>query len=186
MTTSSSLRKARRSAWDAPSVAGPQDVNIAALNGSSPSVICSSSSSQAPSHRHRRSHQGGHGSLRPYPARPAADTIVDALRHSRSVLDRVTLALTIGSWCWSFWCSCSTCGTLIPHYGALRCSALWRYVPFGLAWTISPDGMTIAVGFRGRRRIVVTENIYRHVENGTPAQRAPVEGARDRLTVLGP
>jgi len=175
------------------SVAGPQDVNIAALNGSSPSVILlvfkQPGANVIDTVDHIKAAMPQLASV--IPPGLQLDTIVDRTQTIRaSVLDvEFTLALTIGLVVLVILVFLLDLrATLIPAItvplALLGAVAMMYLLGFSLD-NLSLMAMTIAVGFVVDDAIVVTENIYRHVENGTPATRAAVEGAREiGFTVL--
>jgi hydrophobe/amphiphile efflux-1 (HAE1) family protein len=175
------------------SVAGPQDVNIAALNGSSPSVILlvfkQPGANVIDTVDHIKAAMPQLASV--IPPGLQLDTIVDRTQTIRaSVLDvEFTLALTIGLVVLVILVFLLDLrATLIPAItvplALLGAVAMMYLLGFSLD-NLSLMAMTIAVGFVVDDAIVVTENIYRHVENGTPATRAAIEGAREiGFTVL--
>ena len=175
------------------SVAGPQDVNIAALNGSSPSVILlvfkQPGANVIDTVDHIKAAMPQLASV--IPPGLQLDTIVDRTQTIRaSVLDvEFTLALTIGLVVLVILVFLLDLrATLIPAItvplALLGAVAMMYLLGFSLD-NLSLMAMTIAVGFVVDDAIVVTENIYRHVENGTPATRAAIEGAGEiGFTVL--
>src|SRR5712671_904664 len=175
------------------SVAGPQDVNIAALKGSSPSVILlvfkQPGANVIDAVDKIKAAMPQLASV--IPPGLQLDTIVDRTQTIRaSVLDvEFTLALTIGLVVMVILVFLLDLrATLIPAItvplALLGAVAMMYVLGFSLD-NLSLMAMTIAVGFVVDDAIVVTENIYRHVENGMPATRAAVEGAREiGFTVL--
>ena len=175
------------------SVAGPQDVNIAALNGSSPSVILlvfkQPGANVIDTVDHIKAAMPQLASV--IPPGLQLDTIVDRTQTIRaSVLDvEFTLALTIGLVVLVILVFLLDLrATLIPAItvplALLGAVAMMYLLGFSLD-NLSLMAMTIAVGFVVDDAIVVTENIYRHVENGMPATRAAIEGAGEiGFTVL--
>jgi len=175
------------------SVAGPQDVNIAALNGSSPSVILlvfkQPGANVIDTVDRIKAAMPQLSSV--IPPGLKLDTIVDRTQTIRaSVLDvEFTLALTIGLVVLVILVFLLDLrATLIPAVtvplALLGGVAMMYLLGFSLD-NLSLMAMTIAVGFVVDDAIVVTENIYRHVENGTPATRAAIEGAGEiGFTVL--
>jgi hydrophobe/amphiphile efflux-1 (HAE1) family protein len=174
-------------------VAGPQDVNIAALNGSAPSVILlvfkQPGANVIDTVDHIKAAMPQLSSV--IPPGLQLDTIVDRTQTIRaSVIDvEFTLALTIGLVVMVILVFLLDLrATLIPAVtvplALLGAVAMMYLLGFSLD-NLSLMAMTIAVGFVVDDAIVVTENIYRHVENGTPPTRAAVEGAREiGFTVL--
>jgi hydrophobe/amphiphile efflux-1 (HAE1) family protein len=175
------------------SVAGPQDVNIAALNGSAPSVILlvfkQPGANVIDTVDHIKAAMPQLSSV--IPPGLQLETIVDRTQTIRaSVIDvEFTLALTIGLVVLVILVFLLDLrATLIPAItvplSLLGAVAMMYLLGFSLD-NLSLMAMTIAVGFVVDDAIVVTENIYRHVENGTPATRAAIEGAREiGFTVL--
>ena len=175
------------------SVAGPQDVNIAALNGSSPSVILlvfkQPGANVIDTVDHIKAAMPQLASV--IPPGLQLDTIVDRTQTIRaSVLDvEFTLALTIALVVMVILVFLLDLrATLIPAItvplALLGAVAMMYLLGFSLD-NLSLMAMTIAVGFVVDDAIVVTENIYRHVENGMPATRAAIEGAGEiGFTVL--
>jgi len=175
------------------SVAGPQDVNIAALKGSSPSVILlvfkQPGANVIDAVDKIKAAMPQLASV--IPPGLQLDTIVDRTQTIRaSVLDvEFTLALTIGLVVMVILVFLLDLrATLIPAItvplALLGAVAMMYVLGFSLD-NLSLMAMTIAVGFVVDDAIVVTENIYRHVENGMPATRAAIEGAREiGFTVL--
>jgi hydrophobe/amphiphile efflux-1 (HAE1) family protein len=174
-------------------VAGPQDVNIAALNGSSPSVILlvfkQPGANVIDTVDRIKAALPQLASV--IPPGLQLDTIVDRTQTIRaSVLDvEYTLALTIALVVMVILVFLLDLrATLIPAItvplSLLGAVAMMYLLGFSLD-NLSLMAMTIAVGFVVDDAIVVTENIYRHVENGTPATRAAIEGSREiGFTVL--
>src|SRR5262245_36274976 len=174
-------------------VAGPQDVNIAALNGSSPSVILlvfkQPGANVIDTVDRIKAAMPQLASV--IPPGLQLDTIVDRTQTIRaSVLDvEFTLALTIGLVVLVILVFLLDLrATLIPAVtvplALLGAVAMMYLLGFSLD-NLSLMAMTIAVGFVVDDAIVVTENIYRHVEDGMPATRAAIEGAGEiGFTVL--
>ncbi len=174
-------------------VAGPQDVNIAALKGSSPSVILlvfkQPGANVIDTVDHIKAAMPQLASV--IPPGLQLETIVDRTQTIRaSVIDvEFTLALTIALVVMVILVFLLDLrATLIPAItvplSLLGAVAMMYLLGFSLD-NLSLMAMTIAVGFVVDDAIVVTENIYRHVENGVPATRAAVEGAREiGFTVL--
>jgi multidrug efflux pump len=175
-------------------VAGPQDVNIAALMNNSPSVILlvykQPGANVIDTVDRIKAAMPQLSSVIP-PGLRRLDTIVDRTQTIRaSVLDvEFTLALTIFLvvmvillFLRNLW------ATLIPGVtvplSLLGALAVMYFLGFSLD-NLSLMAMTIAVGFVVDDAIVVTENIYRHIESGTPSMRAALDGAREiGFTVL--
>jgi hydrophobe/amphiphile efflux-1 (HAE1) family protein len=174
-------------------VAGPQDVNIAALKGSSPSVILlvfkQPGANVIDTVDHIKEAMPQLSSV--IPPGLQLETIVDRTQTIRaSVLDvEFTLALTIGLVVLVIFVFLRDLrATLIPAItvplSLLGAVAMMYLLGFSLD-NLSLMAMTIAVGFVVDDAIVVTENIYRHVEGGMAATRAAIEGAREiGFTVL--
>jgi multidrug efflux pump subunit AcrB len=174
-------------------VAGPQDVNIAALNGSSPSVILlifkQPGANVIDTVDKIKAAMPQLSSV--IPPGLQLDTIVDRTQTIRaSVLDvEFTLALTIGLVVLVILVFLLDLrATLIPAVtvplALLGAVAMMYLLGFSLD-NLSLMAMTIAVGFVVDDAIVVTENIYRHVETGMPATRAAIVGAGEiGFTVL--
>jgi hydrophobe/amphiphile efflux-1 (HAE1) family protein len=174
-------------------VAGPQDVNIAALMNNSPSVILlvykQPGANVIDTVDRIRAAMPQLSSV--IPPGLKVDTIVDRTQTIRaSVLDvEFTLLLTIALvvmvillFLRNLW------ATLIPGVtvplALLGALAMMYLLGFSLD-NLSLMAMTIAVGFVVDDAIVVTENIYRHIESGTPSMRAALDGAREiGFTVL--
>jgi hydrophobe/amphiphile efflux-1 (HAE1) family protein len=175
------------------SVAGPQDVNIAALNGRSPSVILlvfkQPGANVIDTVDRIKAAMPQLASV--IPPGLQLETIVDRTQTIRaSVLDvEFTLALTIGLVVLVILVFLLDLrATLIPAVtvplALLGAVAMMYLLGFSLD-NLSLMAMTIAVGFVVDDAIVVTENIYRHVENGVAATRAAIEGAGEiGFTVL--
>jgi hydrophobe/amphiphile efflux-1 (HAE1) family protein len=174
-------------------VAGPQDVNIAALMNNSPSVILlvykQPGANVIDTVDRIKAAMPQLSSV--IPPGLHLDTIVDRTQTIRaSVLDvEFTLALTIFLvvmvillFLRNLW------ATLIPGVtvplSLLGALGMMYLLGFSLD-NLSLMAMTIAVGFVVDDAIVVTENIYRHIEAGTPSMRAALDGAREiGFTVL--
>src|SRR6185312_14359972 len=100
-----------------------------------------------------------------------------------------TLALTIGLvvmvivlFLRNFWATLIP-GVTVPLALAGSCAAMYL-LHFSLD-NLSLMALTIAVGFVVDDAIVVVENIYRHIENGSPPFEAALKGAREiGFTVL--
>jgi hydrophobe/amphiphile efflux-1 (HAE1) family protein len=174
-------------------VSGPQDVNIAALKGSTPSVILlvfkQPGANVIDTVDHIKAAMPQLSSV--IPPGLQLDTIIDRTQTIRaSVLDvEFTLALTIVLVVMViFVFLLDLRATLIPAItvplSLLGAVAMMYLLGFSLD-NLSLMAMTIAVGFVVDDAIVVTENIYRHVENGMSATRAAIDGAREiGFTVL--
>ncbi len=174
-------------------VAGPQDVNIAALKGSTPSVILlvfkQPGANVIDAVDQIKTALPQLASV--IPPGLQLDTIVDRTQTIRASVRDVefTLALTIVLVVMVILVFLLDLrATLIPGVtvplALLGAVAMMYALGFSLD-NLSLMAMTIAVGFVVDDAIVVTENIYRHVENGTPATRAAIEGAREiGFTVL--
>jgi multidrug efflux pump subunit AcrB len=167
------------------SVAGPQDVNIAALNGSAPSVILlvfkQPGANVIDTVDHIKAAMPQLASV--IPPGLQLDTIVDRTQTIRaSVLDvEFTLALTIGLVVLVILVFLLDLrATLIPAItvplALLGAVAMMYLLGFSLD-NLSLMAMTIAVGFVVDDAIVVTENIYRHAGDA----RGHRGRARDRL-----
>jgi hydrophobe/amphiphile efflux-1 (HAE1) family protein len=174
-------------------VAGPQDVNIAALTGDKPAVILLVFK------------QPGANVIDTVDqikaAMPALSAVIPPGMHLDTIVDRTqtirasvrdvefTLALTICLvvmvillFLRNFW------ATLIPSVtvplALLGATAVMYLVGFSLD-NLSLMALTLAVGFVVDDAIVVVENIYRHVEAGIPSMEAAIKGAREiGFTVL--
>src|SRR5262249_10943551 len=169
------------------------DVNIAALNGSSPSVILlvfkQPGANVIDTVDHIKAAMPQLSSV--IPPGLQINTIVDRTQTIRaSVLDvEFTLALTIGLGVLVILVFLLDLrATLIPAItvplALLGAVAMMYLLGFSLD-NLSLMAMTIAVGFVVDDAIVVTENIYRHVEDGMPAMRAAIKGAGEiGFTVL--
>jgi multidrug efflux pump len=174
-------------------VAGPQDVNIAALMGRTPSVILlvfkQPGANVIDTVDRIKAAMPQLSSVIPPGLR--LDTIVDRTQTIRASVRDVefTLALTIALvvtvillFLRNLW------ATLIPGVtvplSLLGALAMMYLLGFSLD-NLSLMAMTIAVGFVVDDAIVVTENIYRHIENGASSTRAALDGAREiGFTVL--
>ena len=168
-------------------VAGPEDVNIAALSGDKPAVILLVFK------------QPGANVIDTVDQIKAAmprlaavippgmhiDTIVDRTQTIRASVQDVefTLALTVCLvvmvillFLRNFW------ATLIPSVtvplALLGATALMYLFSFSLD-NLSLMALTLAVGFVVDDAIVVVENIYRHVEEGTAPMAAALKGASE-------
>jgi multidrug efflux pump len=174
-------------------VAGPQDVNIAALKGGTPSVILlvfkQPGANVIDTVDHIKAAMPQLSSV--IPPGLQLETIVDRTQTIRaSVLDvEFTLALTIVLVVMVIFAFLLDLrATLIPAItvplSLLGAVAMMYLLGFSLD-NLSLMAMTIAVGFVVDDAIVVTENIYRHVEHGMSATRAAIEGAGEiGFTVL--
>ena len=129
---------------------------------------------------------------------PALTARIPPAVHVTTILDRTTtirasvhdveftLALTIGLvvmvivlFLRNFWATLIP-GVTVPLALAGSCAAMYL-LHFSLD-NLSLMALTIAVGFVVDDAIVVVENIYRHIENGSPPFEAALKGcARDRL-----
>jgi HAE1 family hydrophobic/amphiphilic exporter-1 len=118
-------------------------------------------------------------------------TILDRTTTIRASVHDVefTLALTIGLvvmvivlFLRNFWATLIP-GITVPLALAGSCAAMYL-LHFSLD-NLSLMALTIAVGFVVDDAIVVVENIYRHIENGSPPFEAALKGAREiGFTVL--
>jgi multidrug efflux pump len=174
-------------------VAGPQDVNIAALSGDKPAVILlvfkQPGANVIDTVDQIKAAMPGLSAV--IPPGMHLDTIVDRTQTIRaSVLDvEFTLALTIALvvmvillFLRNFW------ATLIPSatvpLSLLGATAIMYLLGYSLD-NLSLMALTLAVGFVVDDAIVVVENIYRHVEAGNAAMEAALKGAREiGFTVL--
>jgi hydrophobe/amphiphile efflux-1 (HAE1) family protein len=132
---------------------------------------------------------------------PALTARIPPAVHVATILDRTTtirasvhdveftLALTIGLvvmvivlFLRNFWATLIP-GVTVPLALAGSCAAMYL-LHFSLD-NLSLMALTIAVGFVVDDAIVVVENIYRHIENGSPPFEAAFKGAREiGFTVL--
>ncbi len=132
---------------------------------------------------------------------PALTARIPPAVHVTTILDRTTtirasvhdveftLALTIGLvvmvivlFLRNFWATLIP-GVTVPLALAGSCAAMYL-LHFSLD-NLSLMALTIAVGFVVDDAIVVVENIYRHIENGSPPFEAALKGAREiGFTVL--
>jgi hydrophobe/amphiphile efflux-1 (HAE1) family protein len=174
-------------------VAGPQDVNIAALNRDKPAVILLVF--KQPGANVIDTVDKINAAMPQFsaviPPGMHIDTIVDRTQTIRASVQDVefTLGLTICLvvlvillFLRNFW------ATFIPSVtvplALLGATALMYLFGFSLD-NLSLMAMTLAVGFVVDDAIVVVENIYRHVEEGAPAMTAALKGASEiGFTVL--
>ena len=168
-------------------ISGPQDVNQGALMGAAPSIILLVFK------------QPGANVINTVDAIKAAmprlaaiapqvlkiDTILDRTQTIRaSVRDvELTLAITIGLVVMVILIFLrSVRATLIPAVtvplALLGATAMMYLLGFTLD-NLSLMALTIAVGFVVDDAIVVVENIYRHVEAGSPSMLSALKGARE-------
>ena len=168
-------------------VAGPQDVNIAALSGDQPAVILlvfkQPGANVIDTVDQIKAAMPGLAAV--IPPGMHLDTIVDRTQTIRASVQDVeyTLMLTICLvvmvillFLRNFW------ATLIPSItvplALLGATAVMFLLGFSLD-NLSLMALTLAVGFVVDDAIVVVENIYRHVEEGTPALQAALKGASE-------
>ncbi len=168
-------------------VAGPQDVNIAALSGDQPAVILlvfkQPGANVIDTVDQIKAAMPGLAAV--IPPGMHLDTIVDRTQTIRASVQDVeyTLMLTICLvvmvillFLRNFW------ATLIPSVtvplALLGATAVMFLLGFSLD-NLSLMALTLAVGFVVDDAIVVVENIYRHVEEGTPAMQAALKGASE-------
>jgi hydrophobe/amphiphile efflux-1 (HAE1) family protein len=168
-------------------VAGPQDVNIAALSGDQPAVILlvfkQPGANVIDTVDQIKAAMPGLAAV--IPPGMHLDTIVDRTQTIRASVQDVeyTLMLTICLvvmvillFLRNFW------ATLIPSVtvplALLGATAVMYLLGFSLD-NLSLMALTLAVGFVVDDAIVVVENIYRHVEEGTPAMQAALKGASE-------
>jgi hydrophobe/amphiphile efflux-1 (HAE1) family protein len=174
-------------------VAGPQDVTIAALSGDNPAVILlvfkQPGANVIDTVDQIKAAMPGLSAV--IPPGMHLDTIVDRTQTIRASVRDVefTLALTICLvvmvillFLRDFW------ATLIPSVtvplALLGATAIMYLVGFSLD-NLSLMALTLAVGFVVDDAIVVVENIYRHVEEGTSSLAASIKGAGEiGFTVL--
>ncbi len=173
--------------------AGPQDVNIAALNGDKPAVILLVFKQPGANVIDTVDQiNAAMPNIRAViPPGVHLDTIVDRTQTIRASVQDVqfTLALTICLvvmvillFLRNFW------ATLIPSVtvplALLGAAAAMYLLGFSLD-NLSLMALTLAVGFVVDDAIVVVENIYRHVEDGDTPMEAALKGAREiGFTVL--
>jgi hydrophobe/amphiphile efflux-1 (HAE1) family protein len=174
-------------------VAGPQDVNIAALSGDKPAVILLIFKQPGANVIDTVDHINA--------AMPALAAVIPPGMHLDTIVDRTqtirasvrdvefTLALTIGLvvmvillFLRDLW------ATVIPSVtvplALLGAAAIMYLLGFSLD-NLSLMALTLAVGFVVDDAIVVVENIYRHVETGRSAMASALEGAGEiGFTVL--
>jgi hydrophobe/amphiphile efflux-1 (HAE1) family protein len=168
-------------------VAGPQDVNIAALSGEKPAVILLVFKQPGANviDTVDKINAATPGLAAVIPPGMHLDTIVDRTQTIRASVRDVefTLGLTICLvvmvillFLRNLW------ATLIPSMtvplALLGATALMYLLDFSLD-NLSLMALTLAVGFVVDDAIVVVENIYRHVEAGTPSMTAALKGARE-------
>ena len=168
-------------------VAGPEDVNIAALSGDKPAVILlvfkQPGANVIDTADQIKAAMPGLSAV--IPPGMHLDTIVDRTQTIRASVQDVefTLALTICLvvmvilvFLRNFW------ATLIPSItvplALLGATAAMYLLGFSLD-NLSLMALTLAVGFVVDDAIVVVENIYRHIEEGTPAMQAALKGANE-------
>ena len=168
-------------------VAGPQDVNIAALSGDKPAVILlvfkQPGANVIDTVDQIKAAMPGLAAV--IPPGMHLDTIVDRTQTIRASVQDVefTLMLTICLvvmvilvFLRNFW------ATLIPSVtvplALLGATAVMYLLGFSLD-NLSLMALTLAVGFVVDDAIVVVENIYRHVEEGTSAMQAALKGASE-------
>ena len=168
-------------------VAGPEDVNIAALSGDKPAVILlvfkQPGANVIDTVDQIKAAMPGLAAV--IPPGMHIDTIVDRTQTIRASVQDVefTLALTICLvvmvillFLRNFW------ATLIPSVtvplALLGATALMYLFNFSLD-NLSLMALTLAVGFVVDDAIVVVENIYRHVEEGVSPMAAALKGASE-------
>ena len=174
-------------------IAGPQDVNIAALMGSKPAVILMVFKQPGANviDTVNRIKAAMPTMAAVIPPGMKVDTIVDRTQTIRASVRDVefTLALTIGLVVMVILLFLRNIrATLVPAatvpLSLLGATALMYLLGFSLD-NLSLMAMTIAVGFVVDDAIVVVENIYRHMEAGTPSTPSALKGAREiGFTVL--
>ena len=174
-------------------VAGPQDVNIAALMGTQRSVILLVFKQPGANviDTVDRIKAAMPTMAAVIPPSMKVDTIVDRTQTIRASVQDVefTLALTIGLVVLVILLFLRNIrATLIPAatvpLSLLGATALMYLAGFSLD-NLSLMALTIAVGFVVDDAIVVVENIFRHMEAGTPATASALKGAREiGFTVL--
>jgi hydrophobe/amphiphile efflux-1 (HAE1) family protein len=168
-------------------VAGPQDVTIAALSGDQPAVILlvfkQPGANVIDTVDQIKAAMPGLAAV--IPPGMHLDTLVDRTQTIRASVQDVefTLMLTICLvvmvilvFLRNFW------ATLIPSVtvplALLGATAVMYLLGFSLD-NLSLMALTLAVGFVVDDAIVVVENIYRHIEEGTPAMQAALKGASE-------
>ncbi|HEV3371468.1 MAG TPA: efflux RND transporter permease subunit, partial [Xanthobacteraceae bacterium] len=174
-------------------VAGPQDVNIAALSGDKPAVILlifkQPGANVISTVDQIKAALPGLAAV--IPPGMKLDTIVDRTQTIRASVQDVefTLALTICLvvmvillFLRDFW------ATVIPSVtvplALMGAAALMYLLGFSLD-NLSLMALTLAVGFVVDDAIVVVENIYRHIEEGSSAMASALKGASEiGFTVL--
>jgi hydrophobe/amphiphile efflux-1 (HAE1) family protein len=174
-------------------VAGPQDVNVAALMGTTPAVILlvfkQPGANVIETVDQIKAAMPRLASV--IPPGMQLDTIVDRTQTIRASIRDVefTLALTIGLVVMVILLFLRNVrATLIPAVtvplSLLGATAAMYLLDFSLD-NLSLMALTIAVGFVVDDAIVVVENIYRHIEAGTPPLQSALKGAREiGFTVL--
>src|SRR5215468_8875962 len=174
-------------------VAGPQDVNIAALANDRPAVILLVFK-QPGANVIDTVNSIKNALPQLYSVIPPGvklDTIVDRTQTIRASVNDVefTLALTIGLVVMVILLFLRNLrATIIPSVtvplSLLGATAVMYLLGFSLD-NLSLMALTIAVGFVVDDAIVVVENIYRHIEGGSRPFQAALEGAREiGFTVL--
>jgi hydrophobe/amphiphile efflux-1 (HAE1) family protein len=174
-------------------VAGPQDVNIAALSGDKPAVILlvfkQPGANVISTVDQIKAAMPALAAV--IPPGMKLDTIVDRTQTIRASVQDVefTLALTIGLvvmvillFLRDFW------ATVIPSVtvplALMGAAAMMYLLGFSLD-NLSLMALTLAVGFVVDDAIVVVENIYRHIEAGSSAMESALKGASEiGFTVL--
>ena len=168
-------------------VAGPQDVTIAALSGDKPAVILlvfkQPGANVIDTVDQIKAAMPGLAAV--IPPGMHIDTIVDRTQTIRASVHDVefTLALTICLvvmvilvFLRNFW------ATLIPSVtvplALMGATAVMYLLGFSLD-NLSLMALTLAVGFVVDDAIVVVENIYRHVEEGTSSMASAIKGASE-------
>ena len=174
-------------------LAGPQDVNVAALMNDKPAVILLVFKQPGANviDTVEKINAAMPGIANIIPPGMKVDTIVDRTQTIRASVKDVefTLALTIGLVVMVILLFLRNLrATLIPGLtvplSLLGATALMYALGFSLD-NLSLMALTIAVGFVVDDAIVVVENIYRHIETGTPPTASALKGAREiGFTVL--
>ena len=174
-------------------IAGPQDVNVAAYAGQSPTVILlifkQPGANVIDIVDHIKAAMPRLYSVLPPGMR--VDTIIDRTETIRASVHDVefTLALTIALVVLVILLFLRDVrATMIPAVtvplSLLGATAAMYLLNFSLD-NLSLMALTIAVGFVVDDAIVVVENIYRHIEAGMPATASAIKGAREiGFTVL--
>jgi hydrophobe/amphiphile efflux-1 (HAE1) family protein len=172
---------------------GPQDVNVAALMGTQPAVILSvfkqPGANVIDTVDQIKAAMPTIASV--IPPGMKVDTLVDRTQTIRASVRDVefTLVLTIGLVVMVIFLFLRNVrATLIPAVtvplSLLGATAAMYLLGFSLD-NLSLMALTIAVGFVVDDAIVVVENIYRHLEAGSPPLQAALKGAREiGFTVL--